>query len=181
MFSWRVQGSGIRQREALHSALGGQGHPNPECTAVIRVRPAFNLRITAVDHGNVFDDGEAKTGAARITATGSINPVETLKQAFAMNFWDARTVVGDGDDGVAPLGRGGNGDPRIRRSVLNGVGDQIGHGMRQKSSASKYPEGWVDRDIDREAFFSGSGRDLFNRFRNDPGDTDGRAGDIAAG
>lgn len=53
--------------------------------------------------------------------------------------------------------------------------------MRQESSASKHPEGWVDGDIDREAFFSGSGRDLFNRLRNDPGDADGRAGDIAAG
>lgn len=111
MFSWRVQGSGIRHWEALHSALCGEGHSNPECTAVIRVRPAFNLRITAVDHGDVLDDGEAKTGAARITAAGSINPVETLKQALAVNFWNAWTVVGDGDDGVATLSCGRDGDP----------------------------------------------------------------------
>jgi hypothetical protein len=78
---------------------------------VIGIRPAINLRITAVDHGNVLYDGEAKTGAARITAAGSINPVETLKQALAVNLGDARTVVGDGDDGVATLGRGGDGDP----------------------------------------------------------------------
>jgi hypothetical protein len=78
---------------------------------VIGVRPAFNLRITAVDHGNVLHDGEAKTGAARITAAGSINPVETLKQAFAVNLWDARTVVSDRNDGVVALGRRGDSDP----------------------------------------------------------------------
>jgi hypothetical protein len=131
MFSWRVQGSGVRQREALYSPFSSQGHPNPECTAVIGVRPAINLRITAVDHGNVLHDGEAKSSAARITAAGSINPVETLKQSVAVNFGDARTVVGDRDDGVPALGRGGDGDPRIRGSVLGGVGDQIGHGMRK--------------------------------------------------
>ena len=79
MFSWRVQGSGICERKALHSALRGQGHPNTECTAVIGVRSAINLGITAVDHGNMFHDGEAKSSAARITASGSINPVETLE------------------------------------------------------------------------------------------------------
>ena len=98
-----------------------------------------------------------------------------------MNFWDARAVIGDRDDRIAALGRGGDGDPRICRSVLGGVGDQIGHGMRKEPSASKYPQGWVDRDIKSEALLIGSGGDLFNRFRHDPCDANGCAGDIAAG
>ena len=98
-----------------------------------------------------------------------------------MNFWDARAVVGDRDDRIAALGSGGDGDPRICRSVLGGVGDQIGHGMRKESGASKNPQGWIDRNINSEALLRGSGGDLFNCFRNNPCDANRRAGDIAAG
>ena len=98
-----------------------------------------------------------------------------------MNFWNARAVIGDRDDRIAALGRGGDGDPRIRGSVLGGVGDQIGHGMRKESGASKNPQGRVDRNINSEALLRGSGGDLFNRFRHDACDANGCAGDIAAG
>lgn len=65
-----------------------------KCTAFADF--AFNLQPSLMPDHDVFDDGEAKAGAAGFAVAAAIRPVEALGQARDMGRVDAVAVVTDG-------------------------------------------------------------------------------------
>ena len=76
---------------------------------------------------DVFDDGEAESGAALFAGAGFVDAEEAFEDALAGVFGDAGSVVGDVDGDVAVVGVGGGVDADVAAgfAVFDSVVDEV--------------------------------------------------------
>src|SRR5438132_10249778 len=80
---------------------------------------------------DLADDEQAEPEAARVSILRALAPLVELEQVFAQPSRDGRTLVVDPDlQGTCRVSRQGHGDRRIGRAVLERVGDEIRHELR---------------------------------------------------
>src|SRR6056297_2706191 len=87
--------------------------------------PAANLQIAIVVEQYVFDDCQAKAGAAGVLVAAGIGPVEAFRQARYMDRVNADTGVLHRQMGAFPVGGPGYADLTVCRRVLNRIEDQV--------------------------------------------------------
>jgi hypothetical protein len=87
---------------------------------------AFGPDLSAVELHDVFDDGEAESGAAGFAGAGFIEAIEPFEDALQGIGREAGAVVLDLDvDGLGVGFGGGDGDVSGLAAVLDGVVDQV--------------------------------------------------------
>src|SRR5277367_2731357 len=111
------------RRKLGGGGLGVQGEREGEFGALAYC--AFYPEFAAVGFDDVFGDGEAEAGTAGFAGAGGVHTIEAFEDAFGIGEGDADAGIGDGDDGFARGGGGGDGDVSARRSVLDGVIEEI--------------------------------------------------------
>ncbi len=97
---------------------------------------AFDADVAAHGAGEVFDDGQAKSGAAELAGASLVNAIEAFEEAGKVFGRDSDTGIGNGDlDGFVGLGDAGastDGNGTAGGRVLEGVVDQSRSAARRR-------------------------------------------------
>lgn len=89
----------------------------------------FHGNMAAMGLGDVFDNGQAETGAAQLAAARLVHPVESLKQPGQVLLGNSAALVFDADDhlGIIPFDVQVN--SAVRVTVFNGIVQQVDNGL----------------------------------------------------
>ena len=90
---------------------------------------------------DVFDDGEAQSGAGVLAALLAFHPVEPLGEPRQVGPSDPRSAVSDPQDGIAPIDR-----------MIRGEQREVGHGRRGRRRRRHGVASDVQTDGHRAAF-----------------------------
>ena len=118
--------------------------------------------------GDVFDDGQAESGAAHFAGTGAVDAVEALEDSRQILLGDAQSVVGDFNDHMTDLDFRQHADTAIFARVLDGVVDEIGN--RALEIVGVADDRWQlvgSGDGELLAFAGGGGGEQVGRLAND--------------
>ena len=96
---------------------------NGKCTAFSG--SAFDCDASSVGLGDVFDDSQAESCSAKLSASGFIYAIESFKQAGQVAFLNSRSLVRYFNDNFRFRPSTANMHDAFRLAVFDGVIDEV--------------------------------------------------------
>ena len=148
--------------------LGGRGKMQLD-SKPRRVVEHFDAGTVKAGHGG--DEAEAETIARR--AAAALEAIEAPEHVQMLVRGDARSVVRNGDHGSTIIAADGDGHLTGRAPVLDGVVDEVGHGVEQEVAVGADEDRLAVHDPDMSALVLCRGVEQLHDLGGDLGEIDG--------